>query len=416
MYQRNAAQPARSRHAISEMQSPTTRHDNKTRNICGTACKRTVFLLIDRVSDPPTRGYEIHAVALANHLDRYARTRLFLWPKRLTPSTERSAARTGIPVTIAPLPYVLRKALFVFYAMRLVLANAHQGSVLWIRDYDLASLAVLFGWCRRTLRSKNVVTLFDASSLLFLQFQSGPLQPRRCVQLWIERQILRRVDLVRTLSHTMCESLVREGIPRTKILVHPVGASHKQTTWREPELPVRFLYVGSSDPWQGLPTLLNAMTIAQQCIPSIELSVVGCESTDCATSSVDLPTGKIHFHGRVDHSKLQAFYLSHHAFVVPRPMTPLTDLVAAMKIPEAMSYGIPIIASDLAVSREVLGNAAVFFRPGSARSLADQIAHVASSPNVRRELSQRALRAFRDYEWDNIANRIHQDLTCRAPL
>jgi glycosyltransferase involved in cell wall biosynthesis len=106
--------------------------------------------------------------------------------------------------------------------------------------------------------------------------------------------------------------------------------------------------VGGAADYQGLPSLLAAMEIVSRERPEVRLSVVGPEPVPGASSSVTFP-------GHVPHDQVSGFYLEHDLFVLPRPRTALTDLVVPMKLPEAMSFGMPILATDLGSVRWVLG-------------------------------------------------------------
>lgn len=66
---------------------------------------------------------------------------------------------------------------------------------------------------------------------------------------------------------------------------------------------------------------------------------------------------------------------------------------------EAMASALPIVASGLAVHREICGNAALYFDRFSADALADQISSIASSPHAARSLGEQGLSRSRDFSW-----------------
>jgi len=67
---------------------------------------------------------------------------------------------------------------------------------------------------------------------------------------------------------------------------------------------------------------------------------------------------------------------------------------------EAMASGLPVVASDLAVHREVCGDAAVYFPALSADALARRIADVACSPDLATRLARRGRARSGDFSWD----------------
>jgi glycosyltransferase involved in cell wall biosynthesis len=66
---------------------------------------------------------------------------------------------------------------------------------------------------------------------------------------------------------------------------------------------------------------------------------------------------------------------------------------------EAMASGLPVIASDLPVHREVCGDAAQYFPRFSADELAAQLSRLAVSPDNRRAMSIRGLERCQMYSW-----------------
>ncbi len=67
---------------------------------------------------------------------------------------------------------------------------------------------------------------------------------------------------------------------------------------------------------------------------------------------------------------------------------------------EAMASGLPVIASDLAVHREVCGEAALYFPRFSPEALAEQITRVADSDQIRAAMCTAGLSRSRDFGWD----------------
>lgn len=66
---------------------------------------------------------------------------------------------------------------------------------------------------------------------------------------------------------------------------------------------------------------------------------------------------------------------------------------------EAMACGLPVVASDIAVHREVCQDAAVYFDPFSPRQLSDQIIELANSSDIREKLRAKALVRSQDFSW-----------------
>ncbi len=67
---------------------------------------------------------------------------------------------------------------------------------------------------------------------------------------------------------------------------------------------------------------------------------------------------------------------------------------------EAMASGLPVIASDLAVHREICGNAAVYFPRFSPEALADNVIQVSQSTERLAAMRAAGLSRSRDFSWD----------------
>jgi glycosyltransferase involved in cell wall biosynthesis len=80
-------------------------------------------------------------------------------------------------------------------------------------------------------------------------------------------------------------------------------------------------------------------------------------------------------------------------------VTPAYAESFAHPLVEGMASGLPIVASDLAVHREICQDAAIYFQRFSAAELAEQICRVADSSDFSQQLSERGLARSRDFSW-----------------
>jgi glycosyltransferase involved in cell wall biosynthesis len=155
------------------------------------------------------------------------------------------------------------------------------------------------------------------------------------------------------------------------------------------------LYVGRLDSWKGLTTLINAIHLLRQRVQPVALVIAGGGSqhdelvtlvqehnlADCVT-----------FAGAVPHQKLPRYYQSAQIFVAPS----LSFEGLGLVVPEAMSFGLPIIASNISAFRELVyeGENGFLVTPGDANELANAIAVLANNPAKRIEMGRKSRSLF----------------------
>jgi len=97
-------------------------------------------------------------------------------------------------------------------------------------------------------------------------------------------------------------------------------------------------------------------------------------------------------------SEMPALY--QEAFVLVMP-----SYVETFGLPmlEAMACGIPVIASDIPVAREVCGEAAYYYRLGDPDDLAEKLLSVLGDPSKRSELIEAGRERAQHFSWDKVA-------------
>jgi glycosyltransferase involved in cell wall biosynthesis len=80
-------------------------------------------------------------------------------------------------------------------------------------------------------------------------------------------------------------------------------------------------------------------------------------------------------------------------------VTPAYAETFAHPLVEAMASGLPIVASDLPVHKEVCGDAAQYFSRFSPEALAKAVARIAGSWDLKAQLSQAGKKRSRQFSW-----------------
>jgi glycosyltransferase involved in cell wall biosynthesis len=117
------------------------------------------------------------------------------------------------------------------------------------------------------------------------------------------------------------------------------------------------------------------------------------------------------------------YHLLHHVYrACDIYVTPAYAETFAHPVVEAMASGVPVLAADLPVHREVCGEAAVYFSRFSPQELADQVLRLDASPGLRKTLIERGCARSREFSWEKhveeilgLATKLVQDRRRSSP-
>ncbi len=98
--------------------------------------------------------------------------------------------------------------------------------------------------------------------------------------------------------------------------------------------------------------------------------------------------------GSIPYRQLHHLYRSADIYV-----TPAYTETFAHPLVEAMASGLPVVASDLAVHREICGSAAEYFSTFSPDALAEKIAEIAQSPQRLRDMAVAGSERSGEFSW-----------------
>ncbi|HEV2731724.1 MAG TPA: glycosyltransferase family 1 protein [Terriglobales bacterium] len=99
--------------------------------------------------------------------------------------------------------------------------------------------------------------------------------------------------------------------------------------------------------------------------------------------------------GMVPYGSLHHLYRACHIYV-----TPAYAESFAHPLVEAMSSGLPVVASDLPVHREICRDAALYFPRFSPEGLAERVAQIRRSSELAETLSRNGLNRAQEFGWD----------------
>jgi glycosyltransferase involved in cell wall biosynthesis len=226
---------------------------------------------------------------------------------------------------------------------------------------------------------------------------------------WTTAWAARRAAHVLTISQFSKAEIVRWlGVPASKVTVTPLAPARRfeaASVRREPAaLPdgrePLVLFVGSLLNRRHLPTLVRAFAPIARDTPRARLVIVGDNRTfpredpDAVARELDI-AGQVEVRSYVADTELAALYrgASVFAFLSTYEGFGLTPL-------EAMSAGVPVVAYDTAVGREVYGNAAVLVQPGDIAGVTAALRDAIDDSQLRARLFAAASTCLSRWSWD----------------
>jgi glycosyltransferase involved in cell wall biosynthesis len=223
---------------------------------------------------------------------------------------------------------------------------------------------------------------------------------------------LRRAAVVTTLSNAVAEEIAAEyGVERSRIIVASPGVDQAWFTAKpldpvargELGLPEDYLLaVGTLEPRKNLPTLIEAYRrLRAEISDAPPLVLVGPAGWGPQLQLGSLPPGSVRLTGYLDEPVLRQVVAGARCLAFP-------SMYEGFGLPpvEALACGIPVVASDLPVTREALADAADFVVPTDADAWTAALRRSLDD----RDDSQRAKRIeqARRWTWRSCADQIRR--------
>jgi len=203
--------------------------------------------------------------------------------------------------------------------------------------------------------------------------------------------LARRADAVVALSRSLTRELVEAGVPRTRIAIVSPGrdgtrhAPRSVTRERDVARDVRVLCVANWTPGKGIHTLLEAI----DGVPNVTVDLVG-DAPDARYAAIVRKRarrlgGRVREYGPLGPPALARRYATASIFALPSVREGYGIAYA-----EALAHGLPVVACDIPVVREVTDGAAVLVPAGEVRPLAVALRRLATDARARSALARRA--------------------------
>jgi glycosyltransferase involved in cell wall biosynthesis len=177
---------------------------------------------------------------------------------------------------------------------------------------------------------------------------------------------------------------------------------------------VKLLFVSHYNYYRNFETLIRALPILRDRLPGKKIRLLltchfsssknpGSYRAEPAASLVStLGVGdNVVELGSAPYRLLHHLYRAADVYV-----TPAYTETFAHPLVEAMSSGLPVVASDLPVHREICRDAAIYFPCFSPDALAERVLQIHQSGELAETLSRNGLHRAKDFRWDTHVDRL----------
>ena len=268
----------------------------------------------------------------------------------------------------------------------------------WIVPQGLVGMV-----CKKTRHKPHIVSSHVADAQVFCRWKI--LNP-------VIRLILSGTDILTTNStytKKVIEDILRLPCP---CMVIPMGvitpdemSTHAITT----DAP-RILYVGRLIEWKGVDTLVRAMVQVLQEKPLAILTIVGSGEERDSLEKLGYGLGiadHVEFLGQVNDDRLSDLYSTASIHVLPsRASRGIVMEGLGVVLLEAMSYGVPVIGSNIGGIPDIIedGKNGFLFPSNDEKKLAEKIIIVLSDSMLAGQFRQKGYETVRTrFSWNEIS-------------
>jgi glycosyltransferase involved in cell wall biosynthesis len=224
----------------------------------------------------------------------------------------------------------------------------------------------------------------------------------------LERKYLRKIDGIVAITSDQLK-LYQKALPGLKGIVAPLGV--KALSMPEvDEIEVRrkrrvVAYIGHLMRSKGVPGMLSVAGALSK--ENIRLAMFGgtLEEAENLQNSADVKDSNVSVTPFLSPAKM--FYVLANTASIG--IVALEDnffnrhLTCPVKALDFLALGMPVVASDLPSTRDVLGDAALYFPPNDGRLMMEQISNLLNNADLYRNLSEKAYTRAQLLQWESRA-------------
>ena len=218
---------------------------------------------------------------------------------------------------------------------------------------------------------------------------------------------LRVADHILVQTQTLADSIVeRFPFVRSRLTVVPHGPGYldglerREPSATAPGGAFEISYVALYRSYKNFSVLFDALRrLRERGIRARLHLTLDAESDEGAREVLECAAragvgGLVVNHGELEPDNLSMLYRGSHAFVFP-------SVCESFGFPqvEAMSFGLPLLAADTPVNREICSYAARYFPPDDGECLANQLEHLYRNPKELAAAGRLSLKRASEFDW-----------------
>jgi len=262
-------------------------------------------------------------------------------------------------------------------------------------------------------KCKKISVVHDLIPLIFSEmFKNASLKFKifYCNK-YLQKFVLNNLDEIVTVSESSKKDLLKYlNLREDKIKVISEGTTNfniEKNFDSDITANKYFLFVGRHEIYKNISTLIEVYNLLPQNIKDeYKLLIIG-KFNDKVTPKLKTLVAKYYlekniiFFDSIIPDKLHYFYknakmLIHLSLYEGFGLTIL----------ESMSYGIPVIASNVSSIPEVIGNAGILVNPNNHNQIIDSIIKLIDDKNLYKELSDKSIERAKFFNWENTAKQL----------
>lgn len=180
----------------------------------------------------------------------------------------------------------------------------------------------------------------------------------------------------------------------------PINSTERAKVRRRYGLPVKGIlavYVGVLTPYQGIDLLLEYVGRALSNVPDLHLLIVGYPAKEYRARAEKMGlAGRTTFTGRIPFEETSQLTAAADIALAPK----ISASEGNLKVYNYLACGLPVLAFDNPVNREILGETGVCVPTADGEAFADALAELATDPERRTALGEAARRrAVEELSW-----------------